>query len=137
MNAFIGKPEEPTDADLAAALRRAKPVWDQLLIDLARELGVSVHEWRCYSRKAGWSLRAKCKARTIVWLSPSSGCFTAHFILGEKAMRAARESRLPQRIVKALSQAPKYPEGTGVRLEVRTSREIGMLKRLAAIKVAN
>ena len=114
-NAFIGKSKKPTHAELAAALGPAKTAWDQLLTELEEDYGVNVHEWRCYSPKWGWSLRAKRKKRTIVWLSPHAGCFTVLFILGDKAMRAARQVRFPQRIVKVMKEAPKYPEGTGIR----------------------
>jgi hypothetical protein len=136
-NAFINKPKPPTEAELAAALGPAKAAWDRLLSDLAQELDVTVHEWRCHSPKWGWSLRAKRKARTIVWLSPSERCFAVLFILGDKAVRPARQSNLPKRIVEALDAAPKYPEGTGVRLQVKSTRTVGTLKKLAAIKLAN
>jgi hypothetical protein len=136
-NAFINKPKQPTEADLAAALGPAKAVWDQLLANLAQEFDVNVHEWNCYSLKAGWSLRVKRKARTIVWLGPRQDSFMVAFILGDKAMQAARHSKFPQRVIKVLDEAPKYPEGTGVRLEVKSSRDIGTLKKLAAIKLAN
>jgi hypothetical protein len=136
-NAFIGKTEQPTDGELSAALGPAKATWDQLLADLAAELGVNVHEWKCHSVKWGWSLRVKRKARTIVWLSPSEDCFTVLFILGGKATSAVRQTRLPQRIVKVLNDAPKYPEGTGVRLEVKSAKDLGTLMKLAIIKLAN
>jgi len=136
-NAFINKPAPPTDAELTAALGPAKAAWDQLLSDLAQELDVNVHEWKCHSPKWGWALRVKRKARTIVWLSPCESGFNVLFILGDKAVRTARQTKLPQRIVEALDAAPKYPEGTGVRLHVKTSREFGTLKKLAAIKLAN
>jgi hypothetical protein len=136
-NAFINKPEPPTDLDLAAALGPAKDAWDQFLADLAHELDVNVYEWKCHSPKWGWALRVKRKARTIVWLFPSEGVFTVAFILGDRAVRATRQSKLPQRIVAALDAAPKYPEGTGLRIQVKHCRSIGMLKKLAAIKLAN
>jgi hypothetical protein len=137
INAFIGKSEQPADSDLAAVLGPAKAVWDQLLSELAGEFGVTGREWRCYSPKWGWSLRAKRKTRTIIWLSPSQGCFTVLLILGGKAMQAARESSWPGRILKAMTEAPKYPEGTGLRLQVKTAKDIGVLKKLAEIKLAN
>jgi Protein of unknown function (DUF3788) len=136
-NAFINKPKQPTEAELTAALGPARAVWDQLLAGLEEEYGVNVHEWNSYSLKAGWSLRVKRKARTIMWLSPCPGCFRIAFILGDKAMKAARQVKFPQRIVKVLNEAPKYPEGTGIRLVVKSSRDIGTLKKLAAIKLAN
>ena len=136
-NAFINKPDERSDAELAAALGPAKAVWDQLLSELASEHGVDGHEWKCHSPKWGWSQRVKRKKRTIVWLSPSEGQFTVLFILGDKAMQAARQTKFSQRVVKAMANAPKYPEGTGIRLEVKSVRDIGALKKLAAIKLAN
>ena len=136
-NAFIGKPKKPTDEELAAALGPAKAVWDRFVGGLAEENGVDVQEWSSYSRKAGWSLRLKRKKRTIVWLAPCQGCFRVAFILGDKAMNAAKASRFPQRIVKILEEAPKYPEGTGVRIAVKGTKDIAVLKRLAAIKLAN
>ena len=136
-NAFINQPEQPTDEELSQALGPSKSVWDQLLTELAQEFGVNVHEWNCYSPKAGWSLRVKRKARTIVWLGPLKGAFRVAFILGDKAIAAARQEKLPARIVKLIDEAPKYPEGTGVRLEVKTAKDIAVLKKLAVIKLAN
>ncbi|HOW63740.1 MAG TPA: DUF3788 domain-containing protein [Candidatus Paceibacterota bacterium] len=136
-NAFINKPYQPTEAEMATALGPAKASWDRLLTELSQEYGVDIHEWKCHSPKWGWSLRVKRKARTIVWLSPSSGCFTVLFILGGKAMQAAWQSQLPQRIVKVMEKAPKYPEGTGVRLVVKSPKDIAALLKLATIKLAN
>jgi hypothetical protein len=59
------------------------------------------------------------------------------FILGDKAVQAARGSKLPQRVVKILDAAPRYPEGTGVRLEIKKPKDIEIMKQLAAIKLAH
>ncbi len=136
-NAFIGKAKKPTEAELAAALGPAKTVWDSFIAGLAEEHGVDVREWSSYSKKAGWALRLKRKKRTIVWLAPCQGCFRVAYILGEKAMKAARECLFPQRVKKILEEAPKYPEGTGVRITVKGARDIAVLKKLAEIKLAN
>ena len=136
-NAFIGRTAKPTDDELAAALGPAKPLWDGLVGDLAAEHGVADAEWSSYSPKAGWSLRMKRGKRTIVWLSPHEGCFQVTFILGGKAVAAARECGLPARILKALDEAPKYPEGTGLRLLVKGPRDIPAIGKLAAVKLLN
>ncbi|MGB8496234.1 MAG: DUF3788 domain-containing protein [Candidatus Acidiferrum sp.] len=136
-NAFIDRVKKPTEEELAAALGPAKVVWDRFIAGLAEENGVDVQEWSSYSRKAGWSLRLKRKKRTIVWLAPCQGCFRVAFILGDKAMKVARESELPPRVLKILEEAPTYPEGTGVRIAVKGARDIAVLKKLAAIKLAN
>jgi hypothetical protein len=72
-----------------------------------------------------------------VWLGPDQHAFTVAFIMGERAMRVVRESGWPQRICEAIENAPKYPEGTGIRLQVKSSRDIAALLKLAAIKLAN
>lgn len=136
-NAFIGKAKKPTEEELAAALGPAKVVWDRFVTGLAEENGVDVQEWSSYSRKAGWSLRVKRKKRTIVWLAPCQRCFRVAFILGDKAMKASRKCGLPPRMLKILEEAPKYPEGTGVRIAVKGAKDIAMLKKLAEIKLAN
>ena len=136
-NAFIGAMDQPVDVALSTALGPAKLAWDRLLSRLEVELGAGVLEWKCHSPKWGWSLRVIRKKRTIVWLSPARDVFEVLFILGDRAMAAARQARLPQRIVRAIDTAPKYPEGTGVRLAVKSPRDVGGLMKLAAIKVAN
>jgi hypothetical protein len=136
-NAFIGRHEQPTDASLNDALGRSKAAWDQLLADLARDQVTTGYEWKSYSPKMGWSLRVKHKARTMVWLAPLQDSFMVMFILGDKAVRAATRSDLPKRIVEAIKKAPKYPEGTGVRVVVTSIKDLDVLKKLAAIKLAN
>ena len=136
-NAFIGQTTPPTDEDLRRALGPAKPVWDRLVASLTSEVGVNKQEWKSYSAKMGWSLRLLRGKRTIVWISPLAGSFQVFFILGDKAMQAARESDLPSAILKLLDEAPTYPEGTGVRLDVRRADEFPNVLRLAAIKLSN
>lgn len=136
-NAFIGKKEPPTDEELAVALGPAKVVWDRLLSELDREYGVQDRVWKSHSPKWGWSLRVLRKKRTILWLSPRPGCFEVLFILGAKAMQAAAAAKLPQPIVKIMKEAPKYPEGTGVRILMKSAKYLPTIKKLTAIKLAN
>jgi hypothetical protein len=134
-NAFIGKLEPPTADELTAALGPARVYWDQLLARLAAELNLVVEEWNSYSPKYGWSLRLKVKKRNIVYLGPSRGGFNVAFILGDRAVEAARQSTLPRRIVKLVEEGTRYPEGTGVRLEVSGAKDIPAIVKLAAIKL--
>jgi hypothetical protein len=122
---------------LGAALGSAKALWDQLLAGLAGEYDLTVQEWNSYSLKAGWALRLKCKGRNIVYLSPCQGCFRVMFILGDKAVAAARQSDLSPRVIKIINAAPRYPEGTGVRLEIKKAKDIETVTRLAGIKLAH
>lgn len=136
-NAFIGRAEKPTDADLANVLGPTKVLWDELLADLAATHGVTIQEWNSYSVKAGWSLRLKRGKRTIVWMAPCEGCFRVAFVLGDKALLAARECGLSVRARQALDEAQRYPEGTGVRLHIKGPKDIPAVKKLAVVKLEN
>lgn len=136
-NVFIGKAKKPSDGELAGELGPAKTIWDQLVRELAEEHGIDVHEWNSYSRKAGWSLRLKREERNIVYLSPHLRCFTASFALGDKAVQAASRSGLPAHVLKIIREAKRYAEGTAVRIEVKTSKDVAVVKKLAAVKLEN
>jgi hypothetical protein len=134
-NAFIGKLEQPTADEVAAALGPASAYWDQLLARLAAELNLAVGEWNSYSPRAGWALRLKMKKRNIVYLGPCRGGFTVSFILGDRAVEAARHGTLPRRMVKLVEEGQRYPEGTAVRLDVTSAKDIPAIVKLAAIKL--
>lgn len=136
-NAFAGKTRPPTAEEIAAALRSTALLWDEILAWFAAEHGVTLQEWKSYSTKYGWSLQLKLKKRTIVRMSPQNGCFQVLSILGDKAVKAALASNLPKSLVKTISDAPRYPEGTGIRLTIKTARDLAAVKRLAPFKLAN
>ncbi len=135
-NAFIGKPATPTSEEVNAALGDSNEVWKTLL-DWLAEQGVAEEEWKSISPKYGWSLRLKLKKRTIVHLSPCTGCFRAAFILGDKAVAAARRSDLSKDVLKLLDAATRYAEGTGIRLVVKQKKDLAAIRKLAVIKLAN
>jgi Protein of unknown function (DUF3788) len=135
-NAFIGKTIQPTAEEVAAALGSTAEIWKQLVEWLA-EQGVATQEWNSYSPKAGWALRLKFKKRNIVYLAPCHGCFRVAFIFGDKAVEAARQSNLSNSTLKLLDEAPRYPEGTGLRLTVKSSRDLVEIRKFALIKLAN
>lgn len=136
-NAFIGKAEKPTDRELSAALGSSSDTWKELIDWLANEHGVAIQEWKSYSPKFGWSLQLKLKKRTIVHLSPCNNFFLALFILGDKAVEAARQSKLSQSLARIIDEAPRYPEGTGIRLTVKKTKDLASIRKLAEIKLAN
>jgi hypothetical protein len=137
VNAFIGAKQMPTGPRLAKALGDSKTVWDDLIADLEGRVGIDAREWKSYSSKAGWTLRLLRGKRAIVYLSPGTACFLASFALGDKAILAARRAGFPEAIVAMIDAAKKYPEGTAVRVEVRTQADAAIVLRLAAIKRDN
>lgn len=136
-NAFIGEKTQPTADEVAAALGTAAETWNELLKWMSTEHGVSEQEWKSYSPKFGWSMKLKLKKRTILHLSPQRGSFLAVTILGDRAVKAALEAKLPKTLVKAIEQAPRYPEGTGLRFVVKNTRDLAGIRKLVPIKLAN
>ena len=136
-NAFIDHAAKPTPEELTAALGPSATIWNKLVGRLAEEYGLTIQEWNSYSLKAGWSMRLKLKKRNILYMAPCRGCFRVAFVLGDKAVQAARQIKLPQSILKGIDEAPRYPEGTGVRLLVKRMSDLAAIQKLAAIKLAN
>jgi hypothetical protein len=137
-NAFLGKPQQPGEAEVAAALGPTAKLWDEFIEWMAKEEGVAGQEWKgiCV-KKYGWSLRLKQKSRNIVYLGPGQGCFMVSFVLSDKALKAAKEAHLPKAVADALAAAPRYPEGNGLRLVVQCAADLAAIREIAAIKVAN
>jgi hypothetical protein len=135
-NAFIGKTTQPTADELVATLGPAAEAWNEL-VGWMTEQGAAEREWASSSPKYGWSFLLKAKKRRIVYLGPCAGCFQASFVLGDKAVAAALQSDLPKAVLQAIHEAPRYGEGTGIRLLVKTAKDLAAIRKLALIKMAN
>ncbi len=136
-NAFAGHTKRPTELRLASVLGLADALWHGLITELKRDLALDAEEWNSSSVKAGWALRLQRKKRNIVYLGPRTGWFLASFVLGDKAITAARKSKLPPRVLKIIDQAKRYPEGAAVRIEVHEAKDADVVKTLAKIKLEN
>ena len=135
-NAFIGKSKKPTSKDLADALGSAKILWDSLLHQLAEQFDPKL-EWSSYSPKAGWSMKVKKGSRTILYMTPCANAFRVAFVLGDKAVKVALQSKLPANVLKIVREGKRYPEGTAVRMDMKETSELPALLTLAAIKLKN
>jgi hypothetical protein len=137
LNAFAGKTDAPDDQELTLALGPAKTLWKKLVGDMDAKHVVNVQEWGSSSRKAGWSLRLKRKDRIILYLIPMRESFQVSLVLGDKAVKAARKSKLPERVLKTIAGAKRYAEGTGIRLAVTAPEDLAAIEQLAQIKIDN
>ena len=138
LNAFIGHKELPSPEEVSTALGPVAALWNELIDWMASKLGVSTQEWSgIYVHKYGWSLKLKLKKRTILYMGPCAGCFRASFILSDKAMSAAKAAKFPKKIQQALAEAPRYPEGNGLRLLVKSAADLAPIRTLAEIKLAH
>lgn len=146
-NAFVGHTKTPDNAKLSAALGPAKPLWDRVVSALIAENPELVPEWKCSSPKLGWGMRLQQKKRTIVHFSACQGSFRVGFVFGDRALRAVRAAfrASPQttdggdearRILELIAAAPRYAEGTGVRIAV-TEKDLPAICTLVKIKISN
>ena len=137
-NAFIGKAETPTHAEVAEVLGAKVKLWDELIEWMKEKEGVPDQEWKgVVVKKYGWGLRLKKKGRNIIYLSPGKDCFMASFVLSDKALDEAKHAHLSKTVQDALEAAPRYPEGNGIRLLVSRAADLGAIRKIAAIKLAN
>ncbi len=136
-NAFIGFEEPPTAPALRKALGESKRFWNAILKRVKSEMKLTTQEWHSYSKKAGWFLRVKKGDRNIVYLSPCIDGVRIAFLLGDKAMAAARNADLPAAMMKTLDESKRYMEGTAVRLLVESDQDVDTVLKLVAVKLAN
>ena len=137
LSAFDDKAKKPRVSDLKAVLGRTGPHWDALRTHLGAEFAPLDETWNFSGASWGWSLRLKQKKRTVLYMTPCRRHFLAGFVLGDKAVRAAHNSTLPDSVLAIIDGAKKYAEGRGVRLEIRNKKDLEHAKELAAIKMAN
>ena len=134
LSAFDDKTRPPTDDELRSALGKAYGPWVRLLAMVAERIEPVTEVWKFGT---GWSLRVLHKDRVILYMTPQPTQFLVSFALGEKAVAAAHAARLSASILKAIDDAPRYAEGRGVRIPVRSSGQLTTLARLAQIKHEN
>jgi hypothetical protein len=138
INAFAGRKAEPAEKDLLSALGpRAASRWQKLHSELLVLAPDMTSEWHSYSPKAGWSLRLKVSKRTIIHLVPRLKSFEAAFALGDKALAALRSSTPSQNLLTIAANAPRYGEGTAIRIEVANTTDVEDVLNVARMKLAN
>ena len=137
-NAFLGRPDQPTEDELMKALGSVAPLWTELIEEVTIDAGNVTQEWQgTYVKRYGWSLRLRQKGRNIIFMAPCNGCFRVAFSLNDKAVQAAKAEKLPRKVADALANAPHYPEGTGLRLTVYKGSDLTAIRKLAQIKLAS
>ena len=137
LSAFDDKSCEPTDAEIQSTLGRSGAHWNSLVAHVGTEFAPLDRTWGFAGAKWGWSLRLKRKKRTVLYMTPCYKHFLVGFALGEKAVAAAHAVPLSEAILAIIDDAPRYAEGRGVRIEVRTRKDLEAVKGLAAVKMAN
>ena len=135
LSPFDDKRHPPTDTDLRSILGPAYDAWTRLIELVSSRVPPIEEVWGFTSPATGWGLRLRRKDRIVLYMTPNESRFLVSFALGEKAVAATRAEKLPARILAAIDSAPRYAEGRGVRIEVKTVREVAPLVTLAKVKL--
>lgn len=137
MNAFMEKSVQPDDGHLARVLGKSIIFWEAIKQHLIQTHGNFTEEWIFYNTKSGWTLKVLLKKRNLFFFVPLQESFRLAFVFGDKAVSVVEHSDLPQTIKNELRLARKYAEGRGIRIEVKSQKDIEHVKKLIDIKVGN
>lgn len=124
------QPHPPTEAELRSLLGPSHAAYDALLAahpDLRPE-------WKWYGQKNGWTLKLLDGKRNLGFLSPHDGYLLVGLTFGHDAVERALASELPAGIRQAVIDAPVYPEGRVIRLEVRSEDDLPPVHTLIEAK---
>jgi hypothetical protein len=135
LSAFDDEAGPPDAGELAAVLGRASRLWDALVRHMAETYPPVTETWNHGGDKFGWSLRLKRKERILLYLTPQMGKFLVGVVLGELACGRAHEERLADAVLEVIDAAPRYGEGRGIRIPVRTDDDLAVALALAALKL--
>jgi hypothetical protein len=134
---FDNKNKVPDDNDLQEAFGAAKKLWYELRAYIKDTYDGVKEEWKFYGKKYGWQMKLPSKKRNIMFLIPRRGYFLAVFVFGEKAVEAIANSSLDQSIITAIKEARKYAESRGLKIEVKSGKDMENIKILSHIKMNN
>jgi len=134
---FQDKTVIPTNADLANKLGSSYELWRQIHNMVLSKYPNGLVEWNYPGKKYGWSFRIKDKKRAIIYLLPRDQYFKVAFVFGDKAVNEIMNSQITNDIKKELSQATKYAEGRGIRIDVKSVSIISNIEKLIDIKLNN
>ena len=134
LSVFDDRAAPPDDEQLGSALGRTSRLWSRLINELQEQYGPFTLRCHFSGPAFGWSLRLVQPKRVFIYLTPRTGQFLASLALGERAVSAARNGDAPGDVLSLLDAAPRYAEGRGVRVTVKTVDALRKVRALAALK---
>jgi len=134
---FDDESVKPDNEALLCALGKSGKLWVKIRGNLEADYGELVEDWKHYGQKTGWLLKILRKKRNLFFCIPLHEAFQIAFTFGEKAVSAVQSSDLPEAIKAELRDARKYAEGRGIRVHVKSAKDVANIRKLVEIKVRN
>ena len=123
------------DGRWKTALGAAYSVWAGI-VEVVEELASPLDlEWKPSKIAFGQVCLLRHKKRTLLYLLPEKASVTVAIVLGERAYGLAMASTLSAAVKTLLSEARPYAEGRGIRVPVKTSRDLATIRKLVEIKL--
>jgi hypothetical protein len=127
----------PDEAAVEVALGPAYPLWTSIKARLGREFAPLVERWSYSGKQYGWALGLRHRDRPVLYLTPLSSGFRASLALPERAVPAALAAELPPAMHTIVAEAPVYPEGRAVRIEVDSDEVVEGVLSLVRVRMAS
>jgi len=133
---FLDKQQPPSPKALSSTLSKSINLWDSLKSHVASRYAPVIETWGYAGKQFGWSLALKQKKRSIAYLIPGAGLFVCSLAFNEKAVAEAGARDLPAAVMKMIGEAKRFPEGRAIRLEIKSSKDVAVMKELIDIKMS-
>jgi hypothetical protein len=134
---FDNKNKKPTDKMLKDALGKTYKLWEEIKKHIKKEYGKVTEDLKFYNVRSGWLLKTLLKNRNLFFFVPVKSYFKLYFVFGDKAVSAVGASDLPENTKMTLKNAKKYMEGRGLTIDIKTSEDVEIAKKLIEIKINN
>ena len=132
---FVDKSCKPNDEMFSRALGRSYKYWQQIENTLRARYAEVTPEWKYYGKSSGWTLKFMLKKRNLFFVAPCDKYFRVAFVFGDKAVQAIEKSDLPAALIEEVKNAKRYPEGRGLRLDLRRREQVEHVIKLTEIKI--
>ncbi len=136
-NAFNDKSVVPDGRTLLKTLGDMGEIWLELRRYVQSNYGPAIEEWKYYGPKSGWTMKLLSPRKNLFFFTALRGGFRLSFVFGDRAVEAILRSDLPKQIIDEVASAKKYPEGKGLRVEVKDRRAAAAIRELIRIKAEN
>ena len=134
---FDDKTVKPDEKALIKVIGKTAGHWKKIKTNLEKDYGELIEDWKYYGQKTGWLLKVLRKKRNLFFCIPEKNGFQIVFTFGDKAVSALDDSDLPEEIKEELKNARKYVEGRGLRINVKSAKDVKNIRKLVEIKVKN
>lgn len=136
-NVFNDKSVVPDGRTLMKTLGETGSLWLELRRYVQDRYGPAIEEWKYYGPKSGWTMKLLSPKKNLFFFTALKGGFRLSFVFGDRAVEAIMESDLPRNIIEEITNSKKYPEGRGLRVEVKDMRAAAAVRELIRIKAEN